>query len=260
MQTTNHMIIHLGILVGPGTSRDSPQAWCEGVLHRQLPQGALAQLHIQKGVGRTASALCKEAQLGWGQLWLRRSPGTQQRWVESLHKASEGHSSNVPHINPRKPGAQLGWGSPFNMLFLRWALTSPGLLAASMEDIMTMLLWAAMLTSFLWWGTKDYHETLTQSFVFTIFILQRYDEQSQMWGSKDCIARANAPLRKTFHGVCTLYFYHFRSSQDIFYDFCLKVRQYLHLGISPAKMVLGVPWYGYRYLLLVHFVLIWFKR
>ena len=23
-----------------------------------------------------------------------------------------------------------------------------------------------------------------------------------MWDSKECIARANAPLRKTFHGVC----------------------------------------------------------
>jgi len=52
-----------------------------------------------------------------------------------------------------------------------------------------------------------------------------YDEQSQMWGSDDCIAKPNSPLRKTFHGV----------------------RQYLHLGIPPAKMILGVPWYGYRY-------------
>ena len=70
-----------------------------------------------------------------------------------------------------------------------------------MEDTMTMLLWVAMLISFLSWG-KDYHKTSTQSFVFTISNLQRYDEQSQMWGSKECIARANAPLRKTFHGVC----------------------------------------------------------
>ena len=138
-------------------------------------------------------------------------------------------------------------------------MTSPGLLAASMEDTMTMLLWVAMLTCFLSWG-KDYHKTSKSSFVFSKCILQRYDEQSQMWGSKDCIARANSPLRKTFHGVCTLYFYHFRRGQEIFYDFCLKVRQYLHLGIPPAKMVLGVPWYGYRYLLLVHFGLIWLKR
>lgn len=52
-----------------------------------------------------------------------------------------------------------------------------------------------------------------------------YDEQSQMWGEGPCRARANSPLRQTFQGV----------------------REYLRLGVHPGKLILGVPWYGYRY-------------
>ncbi|KAJ6656293.1 hypothetical protein lerEdw1_003949 [Lerista edwardsae] len=55
-----------------------------------------------------------------------------------------------------------------------------------------------------------------------VFVMS-YDEQSQVWS--DCIARANAPYNQTLAG----------------YD------DYLHLGISPKKLVMGVPWYGYDY-------------
>ena len=52
-----------------------------------------------------------------------------------------------------------------------------------------------------------------------------YDEQSQMWENKRCRARPNSPLMKTFSGI----------------------RKYLQMGIEASKLVLGVPWYGYRY-------------
>ena len=52
-----------------------------------------------------------------------------------------------------------------------------------------------------------------------------YDEQSQMWGRGRCRARPNAPLLQTFAGV----------------------RKYLQLGAEAGKLVLGTPWYGYRY-------------
>ncbi len=50
-----------------------------------------------------------------------------------------------------------------------------------------------------------------------------YDEQSQIYGP--CVAAANSPLSKTELGI----------------------QQYLDLGISPSKLVLGQPWYGYDY-------------
>ena len=52
-----------------------------------------------------------------------------------------------------------------------------------------------------------------------------YDQQSQMWQRERCRARPNSPLIKTFSGV----------------------RKYLQLGVESEKLVLGVPWYGYRY-------------
>ena len=52
-----------------------------------------------------------------------------------------------------------------------------------------------------------------------------YDEQSQMGENTRCQARANSPLMKTFSGL----------------------RKYLQLGVGPRKLVLGTPWYGYRY-------------
>lgn len=50
-----------------------------------------------------------------------------------------------------------------------------------------------------------------------------YDTRSQVWDA--CIAAANAPTPGTIHGVS----------------------RYLDLGIPASKLVLGVPWYGYRY-------------
>ncbi|XP_062834159.1 di-N-acetylchitobiase isoform X2 [Anolis carolinensis] len=50
-----------------------------------------------------------------------------------------------------------------------------------------------------------------------------YDEASQGWSK--CIASANAPYKQTISG----------------YD------NYIHMGISPKKLVMGVPWYGYDY-------------
>ncbi|XP_039887185.1 di-N-acetylchitobiase [Simochromis diagramma] len=56
-----------------------------------------------------------------------------------------------------------------------------------------------------------------------LLFVMSYDEQSQITG--DCVAMANAPLRQTLEA----------------YD------QYLNLKISPKKIVMGVPWYGYDY-------------
>ncbi|XP_060088107.1 di-N-acetylchitobiase [Heteronotia binoei] len=55
-----------------------------------------------------------------------------------------------------------------------------------------------------------------------VFVMS-YDEQSQVW--TDCIARANSPYNQTLTG----------------YD------DYIHMGINPKKLVMGVPWYGYDY-------------
>jgi di-N-acetylchitobiase len=55
-----------------------------------------------------------------------------------------------------------------------------------------------------------------------LFVMS-YDLQSQMWAR--CIAQANAPLGQVRHGL----------------------EEYLALGIPADKMILGVPWYGYRY-------------
>ncbi|XP_042317501.1 di-N-acetylchitobiase-like isoform X2 [Sceloporus undulatus] len=55
-----------------------------------------------------------------------------------------------------------------------------------------------------------------------VFVMS-YDEGNQV-GSK-CIARANAPYNQTISG----------------YD------SYIRMGISPKKLVMGVPWYGYDY-------------
>ncbi|XP_077189277.1 di-N-acetylchitobiase [Paroedura picta] len=55
-----------------------------------------------------------------------------------------------------------------------------------------------------------------------VFVMS-YDEQSQVW--TDCIARANAPYNQTLTGY----------------------NDYIHMGIHPKKLVMGVPWYGYDY-------------
>ncbi len=59
--------------------------------------------------------------------------------------------------------------------------------------------------------------------IVDFLIVMSYDEQSQIYGP--CVASANSPLPKTELGI----------------------KQYLDLGISPSKLVLGQPWYGYDY-------------
>ncbi|CAG2235869.1 CTBS [Mytilus edulis] len=59
-------------------------------------------------------------------------------------------------------------------------------------------------------------------FVDFLFVMA-YDEQSQIRGP--CIAGANSPVYNAVKGI----------------------KAYHQLGISPDKLVLGVPWYGYMY-------------
>jgi len=56
-----------------------------------------------------------------------------------------------------------------------------------------------------------------------VLFVMAYDMQSQVYGR--CVAQANAPLEQVRWGL----------------------QQYLAMGISASQMVLGVPWYGYRY-------------
>uniref|UniRef100_A0A8C6QM42 Chitobiase n=1 Tax=Nannospalax galili TaxID=1026970 RepID=A0A8C6QM42_NANGA len=55
-----------------------------------------------------------------------------------------------------------------------------------------------------------------------LFVMS-YDEQSQIWS--ECIAAANAPYNQTLTGYS----------------------DYIRMGISPKKLVMGLPWYGYDY-------------
>jgi di-N-acetylchitobiase len=54
-------------------------------------------------------------------------------------------------------------------------------------------------------------------------VIMAYDERSQIFGA--CTASANSALLTTVTGV----------------------EDYISLGISPDKLVLGLPWYGYDY-------------
>ncbi|CAO2600386.1 Ctbs [Lemmus lemmus] len=58
-----------------------------------------------------------------------------------------------------------------------------------------------------------------------LFVMS-YDEQSQIWS--ECIAAANAPYNQTLTGYI----------------------DYIKMGISPKKLVMGIPWYGYDYICL----------
>jgi len=58
-----------------------------------------------------------------------------------------------------------------------------------------------------------------------IVFVMGYDTQSQMFGTGLCRARPNSPLFSIFRGI----------------------QKYIQLGISKKKMILGVPWYGYKY-------------
>eukprot|EP00045_Choanoeca_perplexa_P003911 m.34335 g.34335 ORF g.34335 m.34335 type:complete len:367 (+) comp12290_c0_seq1:55-1155(+) len=56
-----------------------------------------------------------------------------------------------------------------------------------------------------------------------ILFVMSYDTRSQIYGP--CLASANTPLARAELGI----------------------NQFLSLGISPDKLVLGLPWYGYTY-------------
>ncbi|KAJ9586019.1 hypothetical protein L9F63_020316, partial [Diploptera punctata] len=60
--------------------------------------------------------------------------------------------------------------------------------------------------------------------IMDFLFVMSYDEQSQIFDS-ECTARANSGIRKTEEGLV----------------------KYIDLGITPEKLVLGVPWYGYNY-------------
>ena len=57
-----------------------------------------------------------------------------------------------------------------------------------------------------------------------LLYIMDYDTRSQIFDSQ-CIAGPNAPFPGMVRGI----------------------ERYLDIGIAPSKMVLGVPWYGYRY-------------
>ncbi|GAB4818243.1 hypothetical protein N2152v2_005289 [Parachlorella kessleri] len=56
-----------------------------------------------------------------------------------------------------------------------------------------------------------------------LLFVMAYDTQSQIWGR--CVASANAPQALVRRGL----------------------QQWLDLGVPARKLVLGLPWYGYRY-------------
>ena len=56
-----------------------------------------------------------------------------------------------------------------------------------------------------------------------LLYIMDYDTRSQVWDA--CVAGANAPYFGMVHGI----------------------QRYLDVGIKPAQLVLGVPWYGYSY-------------
>jgi len=56
-----------------------------------------------------------------------------------------------------------------------------------------------------------------------LLFVMSYDERSQIFDQ--CIASANSPLVNDKYGI----------------------EQFLALGISPDKLILGLPWYGYDY-------------
>ena len=67
------------------------------------------------------------------------------------------------------------------------------------------------------------YEVATMCAAADLCYVMDYDTRSQV--TTQCIASANAPLAGARLGV----------------------GRYLDLGVSPEKLVLGVPWYGYRY-------------
>ena len=106
----------------------------------------------------------------------------------------------------------------YQLLILRWVLTWPGPQTTLMVEVTTMPRWLDTLTK------VRLRVSVCHWVSLSVFVMS-YDEQSQMWGEGRCEARPNSPLVQTFSGV----------------------RKYLQLGVPPTKLILGLPWYGYRY-------------
>ncbi|XP_013387494.1 di-N-acetylchitobiase isoform X2 [Lingula anatina] len=68
------------------------------------------------------------------------------------------------------------------------------------------------------------YDTVPMANLTDFLFVMAYDEQSQIFGP-DCVAGPNSGLQKTSSGL----------------------KRFLDLGIDPSKLVLGVPWYGYKY-------------
>jgi di-N-acetylchitobiase len=58
-----------------------------------------------------------------------------------------------------------------------------------------------------------------------LVIVMAYDERSQVFDDGPCLAGANSDIIKTQAGI----------------------NDYIHLGIKPYNLILGLPWYGYDY-------------
>jgi len=67
------------------------------------------------------------------------------------------------------------------------------------------------------------YDVKTMAIVSDFLYVMDYDTRSQIYDA--CIAAANAPLAGTLYGL----------------------RRYFDVGVRPQQLVLGVPWYGYRY-------------
>mmetsp|Transcript_35360 Transcript_35360/g.82655 ORF Transcript_35360/g.82655 Transcript_35360/m.82655 type:complete len:416 (-) Transcript_35360:24-1271(-) len=67
------------------------------------------------------------------------------------------------------------------------------------------------------------YDVVAFSHAVDLLYIMDYDTRSQIFDA--CLAGANAPLPGTMRGV----------------------QRYLDLGIEASKLILGVPWYGYRY-------------
>jgi len=68
-----------------------------------------------------------------------------------------------------------------------------------------------------------YYNFVDIAAVVDVMFVMSYDLRSQIYDR--CIASANSPA----------------------YQVVLGVQQFLNLGISPSKLVVGLPWYGYDY-------------
>ena len=119
-----------------------------------------------------------------------------------------------------------------------------------MEDITTTLPLVATLTCSLSWG-------IVKNTTLISFIVNDMKENNakgmmsrvRCGGQKTALQNPTRLSEKLFMGsvvVVSFLCCYFMEPKGTFSVVFFQVRQYLHLGIPPAKMILGVPWYGYR--------------